>query len=65
MEGHDIYMTSRSEREDQKGSGAVQSLERDGGASPDPQTQATPLSQPLSDVKPLTERRSTAQARFV
>ncbi|KAL4543745.1 hypothetical protein Ndes2437B_g01558 [Nannochloris sp. 'desiccata'] len=56
MEGIDRNMTSRSEGQGQEGSGAAQALERDAGASPDSQTQATPFSQQISDVKPLTER---------
>lgn len=62
MEGIDRNMTSRSEGQGQEGSGAAQALERDAGASPDSQTQATPFSQQISDVKPLTERPFIDQA---
>ena len=62
MEDHDIHIASRPEGQPHQVSGAAQSLRRDGGATPDSQTQASPLSQPLTDVKPLTERPSIEQA---
>lgn len=62
MEENDINIASRSEGQTHLVSGAAQSLRRDGGATPISQTQASPLSQPLTDVKPLTERPSIEQA---
>lgn len=65
MEYFDINLKSQSDGRGQDGSGAAKPLERDGGTSPNIQTQATPFTQHPSDVKPPTERPSIDQACYI
>jgi len=65
MEDLRIKMNSLSDGQGQEGSGVPKSLEGGGGASPDTEEQATPLSQHFSDTKPLIDGPSVDQACYL